>query len=172
MSTFPINQVPDEDLPRLSPRRLGRYDVLVTLADCAPFLTARPFQLDELLIVLVRLLTVPGGPLVSSDGIPLVPRMRSLPWSVADKPADALALADIGLWLEFDATAGTDDLDHMRDWANLGVTHRLMTISWQPWWPHARDLLERAVWRNFGDTMLAGLSAVRDNNNTQQGEET
>ena len=64
MRTFPIDQIPDEDLPRLSPRRLGRHGVLVTFADCAPYLTARPFQLDELLIVLVRLLTVPGGPLV------------------------------------------------------------------------------------------------------------
>ena len=157
MRTFPIDQIPDEGLPRLSPRRLGRHGVLVTFADCAPYLTARPFQLDELLVVLVRLLTVPGGPLVSGDGIPLVPRLTRLPWSVADKPADALALADIGLWLEFDATAGTDDLDHMRDWVNLGVTHILMTISWQPWWPHARCLIERAVWRNSGDTMLAGV---------------
>ena len=157
MRTFPIAQIPDEDLPRLSPRRLGRHDVLVTFADCAPYLTARPFQPDELLIVLVRLLTVPGGPLVSGDGTPLVPRLRSLPWSVADKPADALALADIGLWLELDAEARPDDLDHMRSWVDLGVTHRLMTISWQPWWPHARYLLERAVWRNFGDAMLAGL---------------
>lgn len=157
MRTFPIEQVPDEGLPKLSPRRLGQHGVLVTFADCAPFLTARPFQLDELLIVLVRLLTVPGGPLVGRDGIPLVPRLMSLPWSVADKPADAIALADIGLWLEFDATAGTDDLDHMRDRVNLGVTHRLLTISWQPWWPHAKDLLERVVWRNRGDTMLAGL---------------
>ena len=159
MRTFPIEQVHDEGLPRLSPRRLGQDSVLVTFADCAPFLTARPFQLDELLIVLVRLLTVPGGPLVSGDGTPLVPRLRSLPWSVADRPADALALADIGLWLELDATARPDDLDHMRDWVNLGVTHRLMTVSWQPWWPHARDLLERVVRRNFGDTMLAGLPA-------------
>ena len=157
MRTFPIEQVHDEGLPRLSPRRLGRHGVLVTFADCAPFLSMRPFSPDELLIVLVRLLTVPGGPLVSGDGNPLVPRLRSLPWSVADKPADALALADIGLWLELDATARFDDLDHMRDWVNLGVTHRLMTVSWQPWWPHAKDLLERAVWRNFGDTMLAGV---------------
>lgn len=174
MRTFPIDQIPDEGLPRLSPRRLGRHGVLVTFADCTPYLTARPFQLDELLIVLVRLLTVPGGPLVSSHGIPLVPRLTRLPWSVADKPADALALADIGLWLEFDATAGTDDLDHMRDRVNLGATHMLMTISWQPWWPHAKDLFELFVCHNFADTMLAGLSAVREynNNNTQQGEET
>ena len=157
MSSYLIDRIPDDRLPSITPRLIGQHTVLVTLADCAPYLTARPFQLDELLIVLVRLLIVPGGPLVDRDGIPLVPRLRSLPWSVADKPADALTLADIGLWLELDATAGTDDLDHMRDWANLGVTHRLMTISWQPWWPHARYLLERAVWRNFGDTMLAGV---------------
>ena len=157
MRTFPIAQIPDEDLPRLSPRRLGRHDVLVTFADCAPYLTARPFQLDELLIVLVRLLTVPGGPLVDRDGTPLVPRLRSLPWSVADKPADALALADIGLWLELDATAGTDDLDHVRHLALVGVLYRLSLVKQLPWWPHARDLLERAVWRNCGDTMLAGL---------------
>ena len=159
MSAYLIDQIPDERLARLMARRRTSRALLVTFADCAPFLTARPFQLDELLIVLVRLLTVPGGPLVSGDGTPLVPRLRSLPWSVADKPADAIALADIGLWLELDATARPDDLDHMRDWVNLGVTHRLMTISWQPWWPHAKDLLERAVRRNCGDTMLAGLPA-------------
>ena len=157
MRTFPIDQIPDEDLPRLSPRRLGRHGVLVTFADCAPYLPARPFQLDELLIVLVRLLTVPGGPLVSGDGNPLVPRLRSLPWSVADRPPDELALADIGLRLELDAEARPDDLDHMRSWVDLGVTHRLMTVSWQPWWPRAKGLLERGVWRSFGDTMLAGV---------------
>ena len=155
--SYAIDQISDEALLRLAPRRPGARDVLVTLAGCAPVMATTPLETDELCRVLVRLLTVPGGPLVDRDGIPLVPRLRSLPWRVADKPADALALADIGLWLELDATAGTDDLDHMRDWANLGVTHRLMTISWQPWWPHAKDLFELFVCRNVADTMLAGV---------------
>ena len=157
MRTFPIDQVPDEDLPKLSPRRLGRHGVLVTLADCTPFLTAQPVRRDELYVVLVRLLTVPGGPLVSSAGKPLMPRVVSLPWRVADRPPDERTLDDIGLGLELDATARFDDLDNTRSWVNLGVAHRLMTISWQPWWPHARYLLERAVRRNCGDAMLAGL---------------
>lgn len=157
MRTFPIEQVPDEDLPRLSPRLLGRHGVLVTLADCAPFLTARPLRRDELYVVLFRLLMVPGGPLVSSAGKPLVPNVVSLPWRVADRPPDELKLDDIGLWLELDATARSDDLVNMRRLVDLGVAHRLLTISCQPWWPHARYLLEKAVRRNFGDTMLAGL---------------
>ena len=157
MRSYLIDRIPDDRLPSITPRLIGKHTVLVTLADCAPFLSMRPFSPDELLIVLVRLLTVPGGPLVDRDGIPLVPRLRSLPWRVADKPADALALADIGLWLELDATAGTDDLDHVRHLVGLGVTHRLITASWQPWWPRAKDLLERVVWRNSGDTMLAGV---------------
>ena len=162
MRTFPIEQVHDEGLPRLSPRRLGQDSVLVTFADCAPYLTARPFQLDELLIVLVRLLTVPGGPLVSGDGTPRGTRMRDLLWHVADKHPDALTLTDIGLWAKFDDTMKPGDLDHVRHLVGLGVTHRLITASWQPWWPHAKDLLERVVWRNSGDTMLAGLPAKED----------
>ena len=157
MRTFPIEQVPDEDLPRLSPRRLGQDSVLVTLEDCAPFLTARPLQLDELWCVLVRLLMVPGGPLVDRDGTPRGTSMRDLLWHVADKSFDALALADIGLWAKFDATVRPDDLDNVRHQVNLGVTYRLMTASWQPWWPRAKGLLERGVWRGFGDTMLAGV---------------
>ena len=157
MRTFPIEQIPDEDLPRLSPRRLGRHDVLVTFADCAPYLTARPFQLDELLTVLVRLLTVPGGPLVDRDGTPCGTLLADLPWRVANKPPDALTLADIGMWAKFDDTAKPNDLDHVRRRALIEVLYRLSLVKQLPWWPHAKDLLERAVWRNRGDTMLAGL---------------
>ena len=157
MRTFPIAQIPDEDLPRLSPRRLGQDSVLVTLEDCAPFLTSQPLQLDELWSVLVRLLIVLDGPLVSSNGTPRGTRMRDLLWHVADKHPDALTLADIGLWAKFDDTMRPGDLDHVRHLVGLGVTHRLITASWQPWWPHAKDLLERVVWRNSGDTMLAGV---------------
>ena len=162
MRTFPIAQIPDEDLPRLSPRRLGQDSVLVTLEDCAPFLTSQPLQLDELWSVLVRLLIVLDGPLVSSNGTPRGTRMRDLLWHVADKHPDALTLADIGLWAKFDDTMRPGDLDHVRHLVGLGVTHRLITASWQPWWPHAKDLLERVVWRNSGDTMLAGLPAKED----------
>ena len=157
MRTFPIDQVPDDDLPKLSPRCLGRHSVLVTLEDCAPFLTLRPLQLNELWSVLVRLLIVLDGPLVSSNGTPRGTRMRDLLWHVADKRPDALTLTDIGLWAKFDDTMKPGDLDHVRHLAGLGVTHRLITASWQPWWPHAKDQLEHAASRNCGDAMLAGV---------------
>ena len=157
MRTFPIEQVPDDDLPKLSPRCLGQHSVLVTLADCAPFLTSQPLQLAEPWSALVRLLIVLDGPLVSSNGTPRGTRMRDLLWHVADKHPDALTLTDIGLWAKFDDTMKPGDLDHVRHLVGLGVTHRLITASWQPWWPHAKDLLERVVWRNSGDTMLAGV---------------
>lgn len=159
MSSYLIAQIPDDDLPRLSPRRLGRHGVLVTFADCAPFLAARPLQLDELYVVLVRLLMVLDGPLVSSEGTPRGTLMRDLLWHVADKHPDTLTLTDIGLWAKFDDTMRPGDLVHVSHLVGLGVTHRLITASWQPWWPRAKRLLEHAVSRNCGDTMLAGLSA-------------
>lgn len=157
MSTYPIEQIPDGDLPRLSPRLLGRHGVLVTLEDCAPFLTSQPLQPDELWNVLVRLLIVLDGPLVSSNGTPRGTLMRDLQWHVADKHPDALTLTDIGLWAKFDDTMKPGDLAHVRHLVGLGVTYRLITASWQPWWPHAKDLLERGVRRHLGDTMLAGV---------------
>ena len=162
MSSYLIDQIPDERLARLMARRCTSRGILVTLADCAPYLTTFPLECDELRHVLVRLLTVPGGPLVSHDGTPRGTRMRDLLWHVADKHPDALTLTDIGLWAKFDDTMKPGDLDHVRHLVGLGVTHRLITASWQPWWPHAKDLLERVVWRNSGDTMLAGLPAKED----------
>lgn len=157
MSSYLIDRIPDDRLPRLSPRCLGRRVVLVTLADCAPFLSMRPFSADELWSVLVRLLMVPGGPLVARDGTPCGKLLVDLPWRVANRPPDALALDDIGLWAEFDDTAKPKDLDHVRHLALIEVLYRLSLVKQLPWWPHARDLLERAVWRNCGDPMLAGL---------------
>ena len=157
MSSYLIDRIPDDRLPSLTPRLLGEHTVLVTLADCAPFLSMRPFSPDELLIVLVRLLMVPGGPLVARNGTPCGTLLADLPWRVANKPPDALTLADIGMWAKFDDTAKPNDLDHVRRRAFIEVLYRLSLVKQLPWWPHAKYLLERAVWRNCGDTMLAGL---------------
>lgn len=154
---FLIDRIPDKDLPRLAPRLIGKHTVLVTLADCAPFLSRRPFSPDELWSVLVRLLMVPGGPLVARDGTPCGTLLVDLPWRVANKPPDALTLADIGMRARFDDTVKPNDLDHVRRRALIEALYRLSLVKQLPWWPHARDLLERAVWRNCGDTMLAGL---------------
>ena len=157
MRTFPIEQVPDDDLPKLSPRCLGQHSVLVTLEDCAPFLTSQPLQLDELWSVLVRLLIVLDGPLVSSNGTPRGTRMRDLLWHVADKHPDALTLTDIGLWAKFDDTMKPGDLDHVRHLVGLEVTCALERAKRQPWWSYAKDLLELAVWHHPVDVMLAGV---------------
>ena len=155
--SYAIDQIPDEVLPRLAPSLIGKHTVMVTLADRAPFLSMRPFSPDELWSVLVRLLMVPGGPLVARDGTPCGTLLADLPWRVANKPPDALTLADIGMWAKFDDTAKPNDLDHVRRRALIEVLYRISLVKQLPWWPHARDLLERAVWRNCGDTMLAGL---------------
>ena len=157
MSSYLIDRIPDDRLPSLTPRLIGKHTVLVTLADCAPFLSMRPFSRDELWSVLFRLLMVPGGPLVARDGTPCGTLLVDLPWRVADKPPDALTLADIGMWAEFDDTAKPDDLDHVRHLALVEVLYRLSLVKRRPWWPRAKSLLERAVGRNCGDTMLAGL---------------
>ena len=157
MSSYLIDRIPDDRLPSLTPRLLGEHTVLVTLADCAPFLSRRPFSPDELWSVLTRLLMAPGGPLVARDGTPCGALLVDLPWRVANKPPDALTLADIGMWAEFDDTKKPNDLDHVRHLALIEVLYRLSLVKQLPWWPHARYLLERAVWRNCGDTMLAGL---------------
>ena len=155
--SYAIDQIPDEALRRLAPRRPGARDVLVTLAACAPVMATMPLETDELWSVLVRLLMAPGGPLVSRDGTPCGTLLADLPWRVANKPPDALTLADIGMWAKFDDTAKPNDLDHVRRRALIEVLYRLSLVKQLPWWPHAKDLLERAVWRNRGDTMLAGL---------------
>lgn len=157
MSSYLIDRIPDDRLPSLTPRLIGQHTVLVTLADCAPFLSMRPFSCDELWNVLVRLLMAPGGPLVARDGAPCGALLVDLPWCVADKPPDALTLADIGMWAEFADTAKPDDLDHVRHLALVEVLYRLSLAKKLPWWPRAKSLLERVVGRNCGDTMLAGL---------------
>ena len=157
MSSYLIDRIPDDRLPSLTPRRLGEHTVLVTLADCAPFLSMRPFSRDELWSVLFRLLTAPGGPLVARDGTPCGTLLVDLPWRVANKPPDALTLADIGMWAEFDDTAKPNDLDHVRRRALVEVLYRLSLVKQLPWWPHAKSLLEHAASCNCGDTMLAGL---------------
>lgn len=157
MSSYLIDRIPDDRLPSLTPSLIGEHTVLVTLADCAPFLSMRPFSCDELWSVLVRLLMVPGGPLVARDGTPCGTLLVDLPWRVADKPPNALTLADIGMWAEFADTAKPDDLDHVRHLALVEVLYRLSLAKQLPWWPRAKSLLERAVGRNCGDTMLAGL---------------
>ena len=155
--SYAIDQIPDEVLRRLAPRRPGARDVLVTLAGCAPVMATMPLETDELWSVLVRLLMAPGGPLVARNGTPCGTLLVDLPWRVANKPPDALTLADIGMWAKFDDTAKPNDLDHVRRRALIEVLYRLSLVKQLPWWPRARDLLERAVWRNCGDTMLAGL---------------
>ena len=157
MSSYLIDRIPDDRLPSLTPRHIGEHTVLVTLADCAPFLSMRPFSPDELWSVLVRLLMAPGGPLVARDGAPCGALLVDLPWCVADKPPNALTLADIGMWAEFADTAKPDDLEHVRHLALVEVLYRLSLVKKLPWWPRAKSLLERAVGRNCGDTMLAGL---------------
>ena len=157
MSSYLIDRIPDDRLPSLTPSLIGKHTVLVTLADCAPFLSMRPFSPDELWIVLVRLLMVPGGPLVARDGTPCGTLLVDLPWRVANKPPDALTLADIGIRAENTDKAKPNELDHVRHLALIEVLYRLSLVKQLPWWPHAKYLLERAVWRNCGDTMLAGL---------------
>ena len=154
---YAIDQIPDDRLPSLTPRLIGQHTVLVTLADCAPFLSMRPFSPDELWSVLVRLLIAPGGPLVARDGTPCGTLLVNLPWRVASKPPDALTLADIGMWAEFDDTKKPNDLYHVRRRALIEVLYRLSLVKQLPWWPRAKSLLERAASRNCGDTMLAGL---------------
>ena len=157
MRTFPIEQVPDDDLPKLSPRCLGQHSVLVTLEDCAPFLTSQPLQLDELWSVLVRLLTVPGGLLVARDGTLVGAPLTSLPWHIADRPFNALTLDDIGLWFSVGYHVEHTSLAYVKRLVEYGVARSLALGKKQPWWPYAKDLLEHAASRNCGDTMLAGL---------------
>ena len=157
MSSYLIDRTPDDRLPSLTPRLIGKHTVLVTLADCAPFLSMRPFSPDELWSVLVRLLMVPGGPMVARDGTPCGTILVDLPWCVADKPPNALTLADIGMWAEFVAAVKPDDLYHVRHRALIEVLYRLSLAKQLPWWPRAKSLLEHAASCNCGDTMLAGL---------------
>ena len=155
--SYAIDQIPDEVLLRLAPRRPGARDVLVTLAGCAPVMATMPLETDELCRVLTRLLTVPGGLLVSRDGTPVGSPLTSLPWHIADRPFNALTLDDIGLWFSVGYHVEHTSLAYVKRLVEYGVARSLALGKKQPWWPYAKDLLEHAASRNCGDTMLAGL---------------
>ena len=157
MSTYLIDRIPDERLARLMTRRRTSRAILVTFADCAPFLTMFPLACDELRHALVRLLTVPGGPLVSHDGTPRrVPRTRLL-WIVSYKSFDELAPDDIGMGTDGWGNEEHIDLARVKYLVEYEVTRSLERAKRQPWWSHAKDLLELAVWHHPVDTMLAGI---------------
>ena len=157
MSAYLIDQIPDERLARLMARRCTSRGILVTFADCAPYLTTFPLECDELRHVLVKLLTVPGGPMVSLDGTPRrVPR-ASLLWIISYKPFDALTLSDIGLGAEVCGIEEHIDLARVRYLVEHEVTRSLERAKRQPWWSYAKALLELAVWHHLVDTMLAGI---------------
>ena len=155
--SYAIDQIPDEALRRLAPRRPGARDVLVTLADCAPVMATMPLETDELWRVLTRLLTVPGGLLVSRDGTLVGAPLPSLPWRIADRPFNALTLDDIGLWFSVGYHVEHTSLAYVKRLVEYGVARSLALGKKQPWWPYAKDQLEHAASRNCGDTMLAGL---------------
>ena len=155
--SYAIDQIPDEALRRLAPRRPGARDVLATLADCAPFMTTLPLDTDELWRVLTRLLTVPGGLLVSRDGTLVGAPLTSLPWHIADRPFNALTLDDIGLWFSVGYHVEHTSPAYVKRLVEYEVARSLALGKKQPWWPYAKDLLEHAASRNCGDTMLAGL---------------
>ena len=162
MSSYLIDRIPDDRLPSLTPRLIGQHTVLVTLADCAPFLTALPLECDELRHALVRLLTVPGGPMVSLDGTPCrVPRTRLL-WIISYKSFDELELDDIGMGADVRGDGERIDLARVRHLVGFEATCSLERAKMQPWWPYARDLLELAVRHHPVDTMLAGVPAKED----------
>ena len=157
MRSYLIDRIPDGRLPSLTPRLLGKHTVLVTLADCAPFLSTLPLEYDELRHALVRLLTVPGGPLVARDGTPCGTLRTNLLWTYSDKPIDALTLSDIGLGAEVCGIEERIDLTRVKNLVVCEVTYSLDRAERLPWWPYAKDQLEHAASRNCGDTMLAGL---------------
>ena len=157
MSSYLIDRIPDDRLPSLTPRLLGEHTVLVTLADCAPFLSTFPLEYDELRHALVRLLTVPGGPLVARDDTPCGTLRTNLLWTYSDKPVDALTLSDIGLGAEVSGVEEHIDLTRVKNLVVCEVTYSLDRAERLPWWPHAKALLERGVCRNFTDAMLAGV---------------
>lgn len=157
MRTFPIDQIPDESLPRLVARLRGCGIVLATLADCAPFMTTSPLEADELWHVLTRLLMVPGGPLAASDGTLVAPYLTDLLWHVAARSEDTATLADISLVAVFADGMGHVNLHHAEQRVGFEALCALAQAYHLRWWPHARRLLETAARRNCGDAMLAGV---------------
>ena len=157
MSAYLIDRIPDERLARLMARRRTSRALLVTFADCATFLATLPLECDELRHALVRLLTVPGGPMVSLDGTPLrVPRARLL-WIISYKSFDALALDDIGMGTDVCGNEEHLDLARVKHLVGFEASCALERAKRQPWWSYAKDLLELAVWHRPADTMLAGV---------------
>lgn len=156
MSTFPIDQMPDESLPRLVARLRGCGIVLATLEDCAPFMSTSPLDADELCRVLTRLLIVPGGPLVAGDGTVFAPPLTDLLWHVADRGEDTITLADISLVAVFADGMGHVNLHHAKKQVGFETMYALFQACRLRWWPRARRLLEVAARRNCGDAMLAG----------------
>lgn len=156
MRTYLIDQIPDERLASLATRRSTSCFVMVTLEDCAPFLTTSPLECDELRHALVRLLTVPDGPLVHRDGTPRAVPLTNMLWTVSDKPLDTLTLSDIRLGTGVCYNVARINLARVKYLVEYEVTDSLEQAKRLPWWHRIRDLLERVVWRNFGDTMLAG----------------
>ena len=156
MSAYPIDRIPDEDLPRLVARLRGCGIVLATLADCAPFMTTLPLDADELWRVLTRLLMVPGGPLVASDGTLVAPYLTDLLWHVAARSEDTATLADISLVAVFADGMGYVNPHHAKQRMGFEALCALAQAYRLRWWPHARRLLETAARRNCGDAMLAG----------------
>ena len=157
MSAYLIDQIPDERLARLMARRRTSRALLVTFADCAPYLTTFPLECDELRHVLVRLLTVPGGPMVSLDGTPRrVPR-ASLLWIISYKSFDELAPDDIGMGTDAFGNEEHIDLARVKYMVGCEVTYSLERAKRQPWWSYAKALLELAVWHHPVDAMLAGV---------------
>ena len=157
MSAYLIDQIPDERLARLATRRSSSRFVMVTLEDCAPFLTTFPLECDELRHALVRLLTVPDGPLVSRDGTPRAAPLTDMLWTVSDKPLDTLTLSDIRLGTGVWYNVAHIDLARVKYLVEYEVTYSLELAERQPWWPHARYLLETAARHNCVDAMLAGI---------------
>lgn len=158
MSTYLIDQIPDESLPRLVARLRGCGIVLVTLADCAPFMTTLPLDTDELWRVIARLLTVPGGPLVDSDRTISAPYLTDLLWHVAARSEDTVTLADISLCAVFADGMRYVNLRHVGQRVGFEAMYALSQACRLRWWPRATRLLETAAAarRSCGDAMLAG----------------
>ena len=157
MRTYPIDRIPDESLPRLVARPRGCGIVLATLADCTPFMTTLPLDTDELWRVLTRLLMVPGGPLVASDGTLVAPFLTDLLWHVVARSEDTTTLADISLCAVFADGMGYVNLHHAEQRVGLEAMRALSRAYKMPWWPLARRLLETAARHNCVDPMLAGV---------------
>ena len=162
MKTFPIDRIPDESLPRLVARPRGCGIALATLADCAPFMTTLPLDTDELWHVLTRLLMVPGGPLVASDGTLVAPFLTDLLWHVAARSEDTTTLAHISLVAVFADGVGYVNLHHAEQRVGLEAMYALFQAYRLRWWPRTRRLFEIAARHNCVDPMRAGLQAQED----------